>query len=78
MRIVLRAYLCVCPSRAVLLPRCLAKSRTYSVVISTSEEEALCTSCMETRGAAKHRSILRTAPSAKNDGAQDVGHAKVV
>ena len=72
-------YLCVCPSRAVLLPRrCLATSRTYSVVISTSEEEALRISCMETRGAAKHRSMLRTAPSATNDGAQDVGHAKVV
>ena len=48
------------------------------MVISTSEDEALCTSCMETRGAAKLRSILRTAPSAKSDVAQDVGHAKVV
>lgn len=37
----MRAYLCVCPSRAVLLPRCSAAARTYSVVISTSEEEAL-------------------------------------
>ena len=79
MTIVLRVYLRVCPSRAVLLPRRrLATSGTYSMVISRSEEEALRISCMETRGAAKHRSMLRTAPSAKNNGAQDVGHAKVV
>ena len=34
--------------------------------------------CMESRGAAKHRSMLRTAPSVKNDGAQIVSDAKVV
>ena len=36
--------------------------------------------CMESRGAAKHHSMLRTyyVPSAKNDGPQGFGSAKVV